>query len=425
MKPWTTLPPQRYGRISLAATSLLLLATSGATCASSAPFSAAQSTQTASPEQAATPRAVPASLIAGDTPGDSASAMQSPSIYHLYVATSGNDNNPGSRSAPFRTIGKAASMAQPSTTIHFAPGDYTGNVVTRASGTVNGRIRFVSDSKWDARIFGTGNGAHWSNHGNFVDVAGFDVSGPGRLGIVNFGSNTLIEGNHVHDLKVSGGCGGLGGAGILNAEYRAADADIIGNVVHDIGVPGRCNGVQGIYHSNLRGKVVNNIVYRASAWGIHLWHAANNVVVANNTVFGNGSATMGGGISTGAGDQPGGIVLNNTRVINNIVYNNPRASIAQFCYGGTGCIGATNITANNLVYGNGRGISLRVGIASGTITADPEFVDFRSDGRGNYRLQRGSPAVDRALGSGGLTYDIDNQPRPQGGAADIGAYESF
>lgn len=348
-----------------------------------------------------------------------------PSIYHLYVAVTGADTNAGSKSAPFRTISKAAAAAKPSTTIHVGAGTYVGNVVTARSGNATGRVRFVADSKWGARVVGTGTEAHWTNSGNFVDIVGFDISGSGRLGILNYASNTRIEANHVHDLKISGGCTGSGGAGIVDANYSATDDDIIGNVVHDIGIPGKCNGVQGIYHSNLRGKIMNNIVYRVSAWGIHLWHAANNVVIANNTVFNNGSSSMGGGIEAGSGDSPGGIVLDHTSIINNIVYNNPGASITQYCYSGAGCIGSSNLTANNLVYGNGRNISLRVGSAKGTIGADPKFVNYQANGTGNYRLQSGSPAINKAVAASAPTYDIDSAARPLGGAIDIGAYESF
>lgn len=378
------------------------------------------------------PERVPAQPTNADATPDTVNAVETnaapvppPSIYHLYVAVTGADSNPGSKSAPFRTISKAAAMAKPSTTIHVAAGTYSGNVVTARSGTSTGRIRYVSDTKWGAKVVGTGTEAHWTNNGNFVDVSGFDITGPGRLGILNYASNTLIEGNHVHDLKVSGGCTGSGGAGIVDANYSATDDDIIANVVHDIGVPGKCNGVQGIYHSNLRGKIMNNIVYRVSAWGIHLWHAANNVVIANNTVFNNGSSSMGGGIEAGSGDSPGGIVLNHTSIINNIVYNNPGASITQYCYSGVSCIGSSNLTANNLVYGNGRGISLKVGGATGTIAADPKFVNYQSNGLGNYRLQNGSPAINKAIAASAPAYDIDSAARPLGGAIDIGAYESF
>jgi parallel beta-helix repeat protein len=347
------------------------------------------------------------------------------SIYHLYVSTTGSDSNAGSAQKPLRTITRAASLAKASTTVHVAPGVYKENVKTTRSGTSTGHVRFVSDTKWGAKIVGSGTEAMWTNSGNYVDIANFDISGSGRLGILNLGSYTLMAGNHVHNLAVSGGCTGSGGAGIVNANYSSSDGDIIGNVVHDIGVPGKCNGVQGIYLSNLRGHIMNNIVYRASAWGIHLWHAANNVTIANNTVFQNGAGGMGGGIVIGTGDSPGGVVLDYTKVINNIVYANPAAGISEYCYSGQNCIGAHNTVANNLVYANGRAITMKVGSATGTISADPKFVGYAANGTGNYRLQSSSPAVNKGLAASAPAYDIDNVARPRGGAVDIGAYESY
>src|SRR5450830_1039146 len=95
------------------------------------------------------------------------------SIYQLYVSPTGSDSNSGSIQAPFRTISKAASVAKPSTTIHVAAGTY-GNVINSKSGTSTGRIRFVSDTKWAAKIVGTGTESHFSNSGSYVDIVGFD-----------------------------------------------------------------------------------------------------------------------------------------------------------------------------------------------------------------------------------------------------------
>ena len=352
-------------------------------------------------------------------------AAAAPSIYHLYVSTAGADSNTGTLAMPFRTITRAAKAAKPSTTVHVAAGPYNESVKTTLHGTATARIRYVSDTKWGAKVVGIGTEGMWTNNGNYTDIDGFDISGPGRLGILNYASYTLMSNNHIHNLRITGGCTGSGGAGIVNANYSGSDGDIIGNVVHDIGVPGSCNGVQGIYSSNLRGKIYNNIVYRVSAFGIHLWHAATGVVIANNTVFANGSSGMGGGIVTGSGDSPGGMQLKDTKVINNIVYNNPGVSITQYCYSGVNCIGTGNITANNLVYGNGRGISLKTGTATGTIALNPLFVNYQANGTGNYRLRSSSPAANKGLASSAPTYDIDNVARPKGAALDIGAYESF
>jgi hypothetical protein len=354
-----------------------------------------------------------AALVRGHPPEEQA----------LYVAPEGDDGNPGTRSAPLRTLGAAAKAATAGTTVRVAPGVYRENVKSTANGNASNTIRYVSEVKWGAKIVGSGTEAVWENRGQHVEIAGFDITGSGRIGILNHASWVRMANNRVHDLALSGGCTGDGGGGIVNANYKASDAEISGNVVHDIGKPGACPGVHGIYYSNLRGKIYNNIVYRASAWGIHLWHAADQVLIANNTVFANGSDSVGGGIIVGTGDSPGGVVLTGTRIVNNIVVHNPHASIRQYCYKGEACIGDGNVVANNIVYSNGAGIEMLVGKASGTIVADPRFIDFRADGSGDYRLRRGSPALRRGIGEAAPPTDIDGVRRPRGRAVDLGAYQ--
>jgi len=354
-----------------------------------------------------------------------AATILSANAYDLWVATHGSDANPGSHDAPVRTISRAAALATPGATIHVAPGYYAGNVVTNTSGTAAAPIRILSDGKWAAVIVGSGSEAMWTNNGDHVEINGFDISGPGRLGIVNYASNTLIANNHIHDLTISGGCNGSGGAGVVNADYAASNGNIVGNVVHDIGTPGACNGVQGIYSTNRGGQISNNVVYRAAAFGIHLWHGASDVTIVNNTVFANGSAGMGGGIVIGNGELPGNQQLTNTRVLNNIVYDNPRGGIQEYCYAGENCIGAGNIVSNNLVYGSAAPVVMLVGSATGTIEADPRFVRYDPAGNGDYRLQSDSPAIDRGLGAAAPLNDIMGVARTQRGAIDLGAYESY
>lgn len=346
-------------------------------------------------------RALPCLLMlclpcACQVPGGTAAAAAG-SNRTLWVAPGGDDANPGTRRAPLRTLGAAAARAAAGgaagTTVQVAPGVYPENVKTTASGRPGAWVRYLSMVKWGARIVGSGTEAVWINHGRHVEIAGFDLSGSGRIGLLNYGSWVRMRDNHVHDLQVSGGCTGDGGGGIVNANYKGSHGEIVGNVVHDIGVPGACQGVHGIYYSNLHGRIENNIVYRAASWGIHLWHAADQVSITNNTVFANGSDRIGGGIVVGTGDSPGGVTLTGTRIANNIVAWNPRASIQQYCNPDEACIGAGNVVADNVVYGNGLGIQMRVGKATGTIADDPRFVDFRPDGSGNYRLKRNSPAL--------------------------------
>jgi hypothetical protein len=56
----------------------------------------------------------------------------------------------------------------------------------------------------------------------------------------------------------------------------------------------------------------------------------------------------------------------------------------------------------------------------GNVTGDPKFVDRAG---GDYHLQLGSPAIDKADPTSPDDHDLDDAPRPQGGRSDIGAFE--
>jgi hypothetical protein len=74
--------------------------------------------------------------------------------YRLFVSTSGNDGNPGTQSAPLRSLGRAAAKAVPGTEVVVAEGTYNGSVRTDVSGTPEARIAFVSPTRSGARIVG-------------------------------------------------------------------------------------------------------------------------------------------------------------------------------------------------------------------------------------------------------------------------------
>jgi hypothetical protein len=289
-------------------------------------------------------------------------------------------------------------------------------VVSSVSGTATARIRFISDTQYGAKIVSSVDQA-WFNDGNYVDIMGFEVSGGARIGIGNNASNVRIIGNLVHNANAS--CTSNGGAGIFNENYSAADNDVIGNIVHDIGPmpPGTCNTVQGIYHANLRGHIVNNIVYRVTAWGIQLWHAANAVTIANNLVFNCGGA-HGGGIVVGDGDSPGGVTNDNTVVVNNIIRDNGGISLQEF-----GAVGTHNTYTDNIVFANGSAPIMLTGVMQNMINADPLEVNFQPDGSGDYHLQPTSRAINSGTTLGMPLLDFDGGSRPFGSGPDIGPYE--
>jgi hypothetical protein len=310
----------------------------------------------------------------------------------LYVAPHGADSNPGTKDAPFLTIDRADAAAAPGYTIHVAPGEYnvsaagpdSAGINTLRSGTPSARLKFVSDVRWGARIIVSGTGIAWHSKGNYVDIEGFDISGTGRHGILADGTNLTIANNFIHDLTVSGGCTGNGGAAI-DTNGGAGNVLIKGNVVRNIGYSmiGNCNTVQGIYIANPKNTVVDNIVSGVALAGIQQWHGATDSTIVHNTVFRCKIGILIGGGD--AGTLPNG--SENNYVANNIVYDNLTYGIIE-----AGKVGANNRYIDNLVYLSGTDVQA-AGRISGTISADPEFVNYQADGTGDYRLQNTSPAL--------------------------------
>jgi hypothetical protein len=335
-----------------------------------------------------------------------------------FVSNAGNDQHDGSLAHPWASLQHAADKAEAGSTIHVLPGLYRGPVVTRLSGQAGAPIRFLSERQWQARIIVTSDSAVWTNSGSYVDIAGFDVSGSGAYGILNLGSNVRIVGNYVHDIAAAG-CTSDGGAGIDNADASGHDNDIIGNTVKRVGHAGsRCNRVHGIYHSNHGGYIWNNISCDNQGWGIHLWHAAQAVVIANNLVCRNGE----GGIIIGAGDTPGAAPADHMLVTNNILIGkgnpDPGYAIEEF-----GSLGKDNHYLNNLIVGREQKIILKNGnhIAA-TIWTNPGFVNDQQNAA-DYHLAAGSPAIGTGTAAGAPPLDMDGRARPVLGRWDIGPYQ--
>ena len=351
----------------------------------------------------------------------------------LYVAPDGLDSNPGTRSAPLRTLARAARLVAPGTIVNVLPGTYHGGFRTDVNGLPNARILFRSSEPGHARIVPppvSGSDVAWDNRASHVDIEGFEVDGSAQVdgaqalgvaastgkkwsvGIYSGGSYNRIAGNHVHHVANTIACTTSEGAGIgVDSFYKGSHSEVNANSVHDIGPPG-CRFVHGIY-MNAPGGIRNNIVYRISGSGILLWHDAHDVLVANNTVTASETGILVGGgdffHSKGPNDH--------TRVINNIAYDN-RHGITEL-----GATGAHNSYRNNLVFRNLDGDwQLAQGMRhSGTVAAEPGFIAYDRGGAPDFRLAASSPAIGKGLPDDAGGPDFYGKARAGAGPVDIGA----
>ena len=347
-----------------------------------------------------------------------------PSTYNYYVASNGNDANPGTQQLPFATIQRASKVALPGTTVHVAPGNYSGGFKTVMSGTESQRIYYISTTRWGAKIvppIHSSNNVAWDNRGNFVDIIGFDIDGGNpnagikwTYGIYNAGSYNVIKNNRVHHLMRDAPCTGAGGAAInIDSYYKGVKVDVIGNSVHDIGPQG-CRFVQGIYIST-SGSAKNNVVYGIGGAAIQMWHDATNVVVSNNTV--SASST---GILVGGGDYYHTRGPNDyTTVHNNIVYDNTYGISEQ------GATGVHNTYRNNLVFqSTASDWTLRNGLThEGTVAQAPQFLRYARTGSPDFRLKSTSPAIGKGTDEHAATTDIAGKIRSRLTGIDIGAFQ--
>jgi hypothetical protein len=265
-------------------------------------------------------------------------ASEKPSLAQTasyFVATTGQDANPGTQTAPWRTIQKAARSATPGSTVNVRGGVYSEMVNVAVSGSsTGGYITFQSFPGETAVIDGSnvtiGSGAHdvlLMQDRSYLRWKGFEIrnfrtaqSGNEINGISIYGTSHHIEivGNKLHHIETnvttqSGG--NAHGIVVLGTSSSAAITDILidNNEVYNLRT-GTSESVT-LNGNVMNFRITNNVVHDTNNIGIDMaghygvcstaaCDQVRNGVVSGNRVYNVDSSynpAYGGNFTTGGG----------------------------------------------------------------------------------------------------------------------------
>jgi hypothetical protein len=319
----------------------------------------------------------------------------------IVVSTTGNDSTgTGSLVNPYLTHEKADSLIGPGDSVLVQPGTYNRNtkISTVANGTPSSRISWKANGAYGSvHIVSTVNNAEgWLAQGNYCDHIGFDITGSLlRVGLSNFGHHNRFFNNIAHDCGTALAIGSPG-AGF----FSYAGVTTLGTNEWAYNEAIRCgqSGVgsfeyHGFYLATTGEYAHDNKVSNSAGWGFNIsgsgFNAGNSMLIAHNLSHYN---TYGGFKCQLSADR-------NT-FANNITYNNNVLGSGVLGNGfiegsGANLPGPNNVYTNNCSFAQGNvDYATMVGTVLNPINADPLFVNYKSDGTGDYHLKPGSPAID-------------------------------
>ncbi len=161
----------------------------------------------------------------------------------FYVATNGNDNNPGTAALPWRSIKKGANQISPGEQLVVKPGFYNEYVIVKNEGTAdNSRIRIISEKAYAAKCLG------FQIQGNYITIDGFDIEAniTNWTGVLSRGYSHLNVLNcYIHECPIGG----------ISITHGASHAKIVGNKLEH-------NGQWGISLKGINGLVEDNEITR-------------------------------------------------------------------------------------------------------------------------------------------------------------------
>lgn len=271
-----------------------------------------------------------------------------------YVATNGDDTNPGTIGLPFKTINKALSIVNPGDEVQVRAGTYIEKVSFTRSGTAGNFITLKEYPGETAVISGTGltvNGYEalvTLNGVNWIIVDGFDINDfksttpwvdPEGIVVKGGSDNIILKNNKVynieHNVALADGRSAHGILIIGNTSDPLTNITVTGNEIHD------CNTG---YSENL---TINGYV--------------DGFTISNNTLYNCENIGIDAAGGYAANPDPALNYARNGVISGNIVHhvNNTLGPLGGYGAIGIYVDGARNITIErNWVYEADRGIGI-------------------------------------------------------------------
>ncbi len=199
-----------------------------------------------------------------------------------YVSPSGSDSNPGTSSAPFRTISKAASMVTAGGTVQVYAGIYYEQVTVASSGTASAPITIRAAAGQQVIVDGgMARDRGFMLNGSYLVVDGFEVRQALQICVDMLGTDITVRNFTIHNCQRAG----------LRVKNKNAIVES-----------------SAFYYNSLS----NQGGVLGSGWAatLRVFLGGENVTIRNNTVYYN----WGEGIAVGQGK--------NVNVLNNTVHDN-------------------------------------------------------------------------------------------------------
>ncbi len=356
-----------------------------------------------------------------------------------YVATDGDDSNPGTEAQPFRTIQHGIDEMSGGDTLYIKSGTYTEGLHGFPAGTAENPTTIMTFPGDTVVINGEWSGyLVWVGYGNHYVT----ISGPGLvLDGVTAAQGVSVRADYftLVDVEVKNT-----ERGAVFTNYNCGYGTYRRLHVYDWGRDGLGHGIYLEGHDNL---VEDCVIHDGAGWGIHVYAKPSlpgrpdNNTIRRNRIYDNG---------WGYDDRAAGIGLycgEGNLAYNNLVWGMPYG--VRVDYGSTEAL-----VYNNTIYNVTTGI--RVGLGSASQGNGPATgtrvknnivfncdVDFRDDGsetvqdhnlmsvdplfvdaaHHDFRLQPTSPAIESGITLSEVSDDFVGVSRPQGTGYDIGTYE--